>query len=193
MPRRGDERTSVIARADDLPDIRGRWGEDDESGTLNRSPTRSGQGPRRAGRVLLDLAADGPLPGGPVTGRDLDAAEEREGVTLESGDVPVLRGGRNLTDDPPVMRCPLTRPSPTSAHASFTQTTSETHPAGHGRLTHPSTDRPRAGHIRGVARGHARGRRHLRAVVSHASQRPRSRELGGWSAGSAAREARSLI
>jgi hypothetical protein len=52
--------------------------------------------------VLLDLAADGPLPGGPVTGRDLDAAEEREGVTLEPGDALVIRGGRTLTDDPPV-------------------------------------------------------------------------------------------
>jgi hypothetical protein len=37
--------------------------------------------------VLLDLAADGPLPGGPVTGRDLDAAGERQGVTVEPGDV----------------------------------------------------------------------------------------------------------
>ena len=52
--------------------------------------------------VLLDLAADGPLPSGPVTGRDLDAAEERQGVTLESGDALVLRGGRTLQDHPPV-------------------------------------------------------------------------------------------
>jgi kynurenine formamidase len=52
--------------------------------------------------VLLDLAADGPLSGGPVTGPDLDAAEERQGVTLESGDALVLRGGRTLKDDPPV-------------------------------------------------------------------------------------------
>jgi hypothetical protein len=52
--------------------------------------------------VLLDLAADGPLPGGPVTGRDLDAAEEREGVVLEPGDALVLRGARTLKDDPPV-------------------------------------------------------------------------------------------
>jgi len=52
--------------------------------------------------VLLDLGADGPLPGGPVTGQDLDAAEEREGVTLEPGDALVLRGGRTLKDDPPV-------------------------------------------------------------------------------------------
>jgi kynurenine formamidase len=52
--------------------------------------------------VLLDLAADGPLPGGPVTGPDLDAAEQRQGVTLEPGDALVLRGGRTLKDDPPV-------------------------------------------------------------------------------------------
>jgi kynurenine formamidase len=52
--------------------------------------------------VLLDLAADGPLPGGPVTGRDLDTAEEREGVALEPGDALVLRGGRTLKDDLPV-------------------------------------------------------------------------------------------
>jgi kynurenine formamidase len=52
--------------------------------------------------VLLDLAADGPLPGGPVTGRDLDAAEQRQDVTLEPGDALVLRGGRTVKDDPPV-------------------------------------------------------------------------------------------
>jgi kynurenine formamidase len=52
--------------------------------------------------VLLDLAIEGTLAGGPVTGRDLEAAEEREGVTLESGDALVLRGGRTLKDDPPV-------------------------------------------------------------------------------------------
>jgi kynurenine formamidase len=53
--------------------------------------------------MLLDLAADGPLPGDhPVTARDLDAAEEREGVTIESGDALVLRGGWSLTAHPPV-------------------------------------------------------------------------------------------
>ena len=53
--------------------------------------------------VLLDLAADGPLPGGhPVTAGDLDAAEEREGVTVESGDALVVRGGWALTAEPPV-------------------------------------------------------------------------------------------
>ncbi|GAA3290191.1 cyclase family protein [Streptomyces cinereospinus] len=44
--------------------------------------------------VLLDLAADGPLPERyAVTARDLDAAEERQGVRLESGDALVLRCG----------------------------------------------------------------------------------------------------
>lgn len=52
--------------------------------------------------VLFDLAADGPLPGGyPVTAHDLDMAEEREGVTVESGDALVLRAGWRLTDEPP--------------------------------------------------------------------------------------------
>jgi Putative cyclase len=52
--------------------------------------------------ILLDLAADGPLPAGhPGTGQDLDAAEEREGVTLESGDALVVRGGWRMADDPP--------------------------------------------------------------------------------------------
>ncbi|MEU7043653.1 cyclase family protein [Streptomyces varsoviensis] len=51
--------------------------------------------------VLLDLAADGPLPGGhPVTGRDLDAAEERHGVRLKSGDALVIRCGWTETHDP---------------------------------------------------------------------------------------------
>ena len=54
--------------------------------------------------VLLDLAADGPLPGShrAVTGGDLDTAEERHGVTVESGDALIIRGGRTVTDDPPV-------------------------------------------------------------------------------------------
>lgn len=56
--------------------------------------------------VLLDLAADGPLPSGhAVTPRDLEAAEEREGVTLESGDALVVRCGWPMTPDP-------TRPMP---------------------------------------------------------------------------------
>ena len=37
-----------------------------------------------------------------VTGGDLDAAEERHGVTVESGDALVVRGGRTVTDDSPV-------------------------------------------------------------------------------------------
>jgi kynurenine formamidase len=53
--------------------------------------------------ILLDLALDGPLAAGhAVTARDLDAAEEREGVRLESGDALVLRGGWMLTEDPPL-------------------------------------------------------------------------------------------
>ncbi|MGC8920745.1 cyclase family protein [Streptomyces sp. PG2] len=56
--------------------------------------------------VLLDLAADGPLPSGhAVTARDLEAAEEREGVTLEPGDALVVRFGWPMTPDP-------TRPMP---------------------------------------------------------------------------------
>jgi hypothetical protein len=39
---------------------------------------------------------------GPVTGRDLNAAEQRQGVTLEPDDALVLRGGWILKDDPPV-------------------------------------------------------------------------------------------
>jgi kynurenine formamidase len=53
--------------------------------------------------VLLDLAVGGPLPGGhAVTGQDFDAAEERQGVTVKSGDALVVRGGWNLTADPPL-------------------------------------------------------------------------------------------
>lgn len=44
--------------------------------------------------VLLDLAIDGPVSADhAVTGRDLDAAEERHGVRLESGDALVVRFG----------------------------------------------------------------------------------------------------
>jgi kynurenine formamidase len=51
--------------------------------------------------VLLDLAVDGPLPSGyPVTGRDLDAAEERQRVRIESGDALVVRCGWAETVDP---------------------------------------------------------------------------------------------
>lgn len=53
--------------------------------------------------VLLDLAADGPLPAGyAVTTRDLDAAEEREGVTVEAGDALVVRLGWTATPGPPM-------------------------------------------------------------------------------------------
>lgn len=51
--------------------------------------------------VFLDLAADGPVPGGHgVTGEDLDAAEERQGVRLESGDALVVRFGWSASPDP---------------------------------------------------------------------------------------------
>lgn len=44
--------------------------------------------------VLLDLAPDGRLPAGhPITGADLDAAEERAGVRVEPGDALVVRTG----------------------------------------------------------------------------------------------------
>jgi len=71
------------------------------AGVVHGSTTAFASGVVTRG-VLLDLAADSPLPGGPVTGRDLDAAEERQGVTLEPGDALVLRGGRTLKDAPPV-------------------------------------------------------------------------------------------
>ncbi|NEA64503.1 cyclase family protein [Streptomyces sp. SID12488] len=42
--------------------------------------------------VLLDLAVDGPLPEGyAVTGEDLEGAEKRQGVHVESGDALVVR------------------------------------------------------------------------------------------------------
>jgi kynurenine formamidase len=51
--------------------------------------------------VLLDLAADGPLPPAyPVTGTDLDATEERQGVRLESGDALIVRCGWTMTSRP---------------------------------------------------------------------------------------------
>lgn len=51
--------------------------------------------------ILLDLAADGPLPSGhAVTARDFEAAEERQGVRLESGDALVVRCGWPMTPDP---------------------------------------------------------------------------------------------
>jgi kynurenine formamidase len=51
--------------------------------------------------VLLDLAADGPLaPAYPVTAADLDAAEKRQGVRLESGDALVVRCGWIMTSAP---------------------------------------------------------------------------------------------
>ncbi|HEV2637942.1 MAG TPA: cyclase family protein [Actinocrinis sp.] len=44
--------------------------------------------------VLLDLAPGGRLdPGHPITGADLDAAEQRAGTRVQSGDAVVVRGG----------------------------------------------------------------------------------------------------
>lgn len=51
--------------------------------------------------ILLDLAVGGPLPSGhAVTSRDFEAAEERQGVRLESGDALVVRCGWPMTPDP---------------------------------------------------------------------------------------------
>ncbi|MDT8911411.1 cyclase family protein [Amycolatopsis sp. PS_44_ISF1] len=51
--------------------------------------------------VLLDLAAEGPLPSGySVTGADFDEAERRAGVRLEPGDALVVRLGWSMVPDP---------------------------------------------------------------------------------------------
>ncbi|MEV7088381.1 cyclase family protein [Streptomyces sp. NPDC093085] len=51
--------------------------------------------------VLLDLAAEGPLPAGyAVTRADFEAAEARQGVRLESGDALVVRFGWEYAIDP---------------------------------------------------------------------------------------------
>jgi kynurenine formamidase len=51
--------------------------------------------------VLLDLAADGPLPSAhAVTATDLDDAEKRQGVRLEPGDALVVRCGWTMTPTP---------------------------------------------------------------------------------------------
>ncbi|MEV0073477.1 cyclase family protein [Amycolatopsis sp. NPDC050768] len=51
--------------------------------------------------VLLDLAGDGPLPEGhAVTAEDLEAAELRDDVRVESGDALVVRCGWEFTPDP---------------------------------------------------------------------------------------------
>lgn len=51
--------------------------------------------------VLLDLAHGDRLPPAhPVTGADLDAAEQRSGVRLEPGDALVVRGGWTFSRDP---------------------------------------------------------------------------------------------
>ncbi|MCX5398357.1 cyclase family protein [Streptomyces sp. NBC_00102] len=51
--------------------------------------------------VLLDLAFEGPLPAGhPITSEDLEAAEARQDVRLESGDALVVRCGWVYAIDP---------------------------------------------------------------------------------------------
>ena len=51
--------------------------------------------------ILLDLGGDGPFPEDrAVTADDLEAAERREGVRVESGDALVVRGGWGFTPDP---------------------------------------------------------------------------------------------
>ena len=50
--------------------------------------------------VLLDLAPGGRLePGHGITGADLDAAEQRAGVQVQSGDALVVRGGWTVHED----------------------------------------------------------------------------------------------
>jgi len=50
--------------------------------------------------VLLDLAPGARLPQAhPVTGADLDAAEDRSGVRVEAGDALVVRGGWSASRD----------------------------------------------------------------------------------------------
>ncbi|WP_327401209.1 cyclase family protein [Streptomyces sp. NBC_01288] len=72
------------------------------SGVTHGSTTAFAAGVVTRG-VLLDLAPTGPLPAGhAVTARDLDAAEEREGVTVESGDALVVRFGPSPTPGPPM-------------------------------------------------------------------------------------------
>ena len=52
------------------------------------------------GGVLLDLAPGDRLPPAhPVTGADLDAAEQRSGARLEPGDALVVRGGWTFSRD----------------------------------------------------------------------------------------------
>ncbi len=51
--------------------------------------------------VLLDLAVDGPLPQHyGVTADDLEAAERRQGVRVESGDALIIRGGWEFAPNP---------------------------------------------------------------------------------------------
>jgi kynurenine formamidase len=70
------------------------------AGVHQSSTTAFGEGIVTRG-ILLDLAGDGPLPEDrAVTADDLEAAERREGVRVESGDALVVRGGWGFTPDP---------------------------------------------------------------------------------------------
>ncbi|NEA44664.1 cyclase family protein [Streptomyces sp. SID11385] len=70
------------------------------AGVRHGSTTVFGAGIATRG-VLLDLAAGGSLPPGhAVTGADFEAAEERQGVRLESGDALVVRLGWAPGPDP---------------------------------------------------------------------------------------------
>ncbi|MEV6638106.1 cyclase family protein [Actinoplanes sp. NPDC051470] len=56
--------------------------------------------------VLLDLAPEGALDARrQVTAADLEEAEQRGGVRVESGDALVVRGGWTISAEPPA-RCP---------------------------------------------------------------------------------------
>ena len=70
------------------------------SGVRHGSTTAFADGVLTPG-VLLDLAPGGRRPPAhPVTGADLDAAEQRSGVRLEPGDALVVRGGWTFSRDP---------------------------------------------------------------------------------------------
>ena len=70
------------------------------AGVHQSSTTAFGEGIVTRG-ILLDLARDGRLPEDrAVTADDLEAAERREGVRVESGDALVVRGGWAFTPDP---------------------------------------------------------------------------------------------
>jgi kynurenine formamidase len=70
------------------------------TGVVHGSTTAFADGILTRG-VLLDLAPGDRLPPAhPVTGADLDAAEQRGGVRVQSGDAVVVRGGWSFSRDP---------------------------------------------------------------------------------------------